>query len=344
MNDIWQQLDRDGDGRLKGKDTSAFVTMAYNAATDTIKEEEKLLEQYGYRLATDNVGASVPGQRFSRDITAAKQAASEKLHEAGESIHKQMTSPSLQERMMDRLHQSAWQKQKTTSGSDEGGSNQHQEESGVFNWLKNLFSENEQGQGTGINVAATEVAATELTPGMLAGKDLKPVEMGEGAKEIYEQLRGMETESQSGTQTQPAQPQQQEQGPPNTLLDIYSFSAKKQPVQDAQVTGTGATQPNPAHRPEPQRKSGQRQENPLLAEMTSRPVAEMTSRPEPARDAQPDTQPSASGMTTGMAAGTGMTQQPAHPEPQTRESGQRQENPLLREIIEPKNPDEMLDE
>jgi hypothetical protein len=147
----------------------------------------------------------------------------------------------------------------------------------------------------------------------------------------------METESQ-GTHHQgiQPQPQQQEQGPPNTLLDIYSFSAKKQPVQDAQVTGTDATQPKPAHQPESRSKeSGQRQENPLLAEMTSRP--EQTT-----------------GMTraTSMTAGTGAIQsqsqqpKPAHrPEPayQAKESGQkeRQDNPLLKEIIEPENPDEM---
>ena len=264
------------------------------------------------------------------------------MHEAGQEIHKQMTEPSMQEKMMDRMHRAAWRRQDQQHHQHQQEQQQgHKDESFFNNIYHKLFGQNEQGEHEqGVNVAATE-----LTPGMLAGKDLKPVEMSEGAKEIYEQLRGMETESQ-GTHHQgiQPQPQQQEQGPPNTLLDIYSFSAKKQPVQDAQVTGTGATQPKPAHRPEPQRKSGQRQENPLLAEMTSRPVAEMTSRPEPARDAQPDTQPSASGMTTGMAAGTGMTQQPAHPEPQTRESGQRQENPLLREIIEPKNPDEMLDE
>jgi hypothetical protein len=50
-----------------------------------------------------------------------------------------------------------------------------------------------------------------------------------------------------------------------------------------------------------------------------------------------------------MAAGTGATQpKPAHqPEPayQAKESRQKeQHNPLLREIIEPENPDEMLDE
>jgi hypothetical protein len=314
MNDIWQQLDRDGDGRIVGRDTSAFVTMAYNAAADTIMEEEKLLEKYGYKLATDNVGASVPGQRFSRDVAAAKEMAGEKLHQAGQEIHKQMTEPSMQEKMMDRMHRAAWRRQDQQHHQHQQEQQQgHKDESFFNNIYHKLFGQNEQGEHEqGVNVAATE-----LTPGMLAGKDLKPVEMSEGAKEIYEQLRGMETESQ-GTHHQgiQPQPQQQEQGPPNTLLDIYSFSAKKQPeVQEVQATDM-ARQPD--------------------------------SRPE-----------SASGMTTGMAAGTGVTQRqdqasamtgmatstgasqpkPAHPEPRS-ESGQRQENPLLEEITRPKNPDE----
>ena len=275
---IWHKFGGDKKGYLEGDAARQFDNFAYNTLADMYREGTRLLAKFGYKPS--DVGAGVPGRRFAKDVAAAKEMVGEKLHEAGESVHRQLTEPSepsLQEKMMDQMHRSAWknrpepqEQHRTTSGSNQ------QEESGsggVINWLKNMFSENEQ---QGINVAATE-----LTPGMLAGKNLKPAEMTEGAKEIYEQLMSMETAQ--GTQTQ-AQPQQQEeQGPPNTLLDIYSFSAKKQPVQDAQVTGTGATQPKPAHQPEP-----------------------------------------------------------AY---QAKESRQKeQHNPLLREIIGPENPDEMLDE
>jgi hypothetical protein len=332
INHIWHKLGGDKKGYLEGDAARQFDNFAYNTLADMYREGTRLLAKFGYKPS--DVGAGVPGRRFAKDVAAAKEMVGEKLHEAGESVHRQLTEPSepsLQEKMMDQMHRSAWQNRpepqeqhRTTSGS-----NQQEESGGVINWLKNMFSENEQ---QGINVAATE-----LTPGMLAGKNLKPAEMTEGAKEIYEQLMSMETAQ--GTQTQ-AQPQQQEeQGPPNTLLDIYSFSAKKQPVQevqDVQASASGMTTGMAAGTGTIQRQDTQAS---AMTGMTTgtgaiQQPAHPGPRPEPARDIQ------------GMAAGTGAIQpKPAHqPEPayQAKESRQKeqQDNPLLEEITRPKNPDE----
>jgi len=84
-----------------------------------IDAEKQLLGEYGYKPS--DVGASVPGQRFSRDVAAAKEMAGEKLHQAGQEIHKQMTEPSMQEKMMDRMHRAAWRRQ-------EQQHHQHQQE------------------------------------------------------------------------------------------------------------------------------------------------------------------------------------------------------------------------